>query len=229
MKVKTQYLKQEVEKILNEDGISPEELAEKANINRATVYSILKQRYQTTQRAVARKIAEGTGRYAVFEGDRVSFHKIPPQLLANFRRNLRHLLQERPQQLEGLKTTNPQLYGLINSIVTGTVQPTYTQMKDIAYALKLPLEYLLQDRPLLIPLPQGSNASAGDMLQQYAKSLAQPEDTLRLLLDPYEYQIIQLLRQLPKADKAKIMDVLKILFEDKTQPRTPEGKAKSRG
>jgi len=77
MKLNTLNLKKQILQILNEDGISPEELANKSGISAMTVYRILNESGETTQRAIGRKIAEGTGRRFRIAGDQIEFYKEP--------------------------------------------------------------------------------------------------------------------------------------------------------
>ncbi len=211
-RIKTKYLKEEIDKILDEDGISPEELALRTGVSKSTIYAILSLERPTVRKSTAREIAKGTGREAIFEGDKVKFKPINNKLLSNFRRNLNHILSQNPGLLEDIKRIDPEFASLIKLVRTGEVRPSYKKLKEIAVAIGYPLELLVQPAPLILP---GGKDEERPFVQNYFTAMNHPEDTLRLLLDPYEYQIIQLLRQLPKSDKAKIMDVLKILFEDK--------------
>jgi len=80
MKLNSEHFKKEIEKILNEDGLSPEELSNTAKISRGTVYRILNLESKTTQRAIGRKIAEGTGRVFKIEGDKIYFSIPKPEM-----------------------------------------------------------------------------------------------------------------------------------------------------
>jgi len=80
MKLNTEHLKTEIERILNEDGISQEELAIRSGIHRTTIYSILSNRNPSTQRAIGRKIAEGTNREFKIIGDKIYFSKPDPEI-----------------------------------------------------------------------------------------------------------------------------------------------------
>ena len=75
MKLDTKILSPEVKKILNEDGLSPEELANRAGISTTTVYKILDLQTVSTQRAIARKICYATGRNFRIDNNRIEFYK----------------------------------------------------------------------------------------------------------------------------------------------------------
>jgi len=75
MKLDTKHLKNEIEKLLDETGLSVEELANQAGISKATIYRILDCKAGFSQRAIGRKIAEGTGRKFKIEGDKIYFYK----------------------------------------------------------------------------------------------------------------------------------------------------------
>lgn len=77
MNLDARHLKTEIEKILNEDALSPEELSNKTGVHRSTIYSILAASKATVQRATARRIAEGTGRSLRIDGDKVYFEEKP--------------------------------------------------------------------------------------------------------------------------------------------------------
>jgi len=100
-KLDTAHLAGEIDKILDEDGISPEELADKSGVAKTTVYGILGKARPTTQRAVGRKIAKGTGREFTIDGTKIYFTKphepMPEQLeeAANEGPSVEELLSER--------------------------------------------------------------------------------------------------------------------------------------
>lgn len=77
-KLDTEHLAQQIEKILDEDGFSPERLAKLSGIAKTTIYSILNRERPTTQRGVARKIAGATGRTFQIENDQITYSKPHP-------------------------------------------------------------------------------------------------------------------------------------------------------
>jgi predicted transcriptional regulator len=62
MKLSTEKFSKEIQKILNEEGISPERLAVIAGIHYSTIYRILRKEKPTAQVGIAKLIAEATGR-----------------------------------------------------------------------------------------------------------------------------------------------------------------------
>lgn len=77
-KLDTEYLAQQIERILDEDGLSPERLANLSGIAKTTIYSILNRERPTTQRGVARKIASATGRTFEIDDDKITYDKPHP-------------------------------------------------------------------------------------------------------------------------------------------------------
>ncbi len=61
MKVETKSLKNAVELILQELNTTPDELEKITGVSRVTIFNILNLKNPTTQRGVARKLAEKTG------------------------------------------------------------------------------------------------------------------------------------------------------------------------
>jgi len=80
MKLEITTLNIELRKLMDEDGIGPEELSNKTGVSKATIYSIINEKRPSVQRFVARKIAEGTGRKFKIEGDKIYFFKPDPAL-----------------------------------------------------------------------------------------------------------------------------------------------------
>lgn len=78
IKLNTKHLSEQVRKILDEDGITPEEIAINGKFAKSTIYAILTEKNPTSQRAIARKIAEGTGRKFRIEGDKIFYYKEEP-------------------------------------------------------------------------------------------------------------------------------------------------------
>ena len=76
MKLDTKSVRGEIVKLMDDENISPIELASAININPGTIYRIMNLTNPTTHRAVVRKIAETFNRNAVIEGDQVQFVKI---------------------------------------------------------------------------------------------------------------------------------------------------------
>ncbi len=79
MRLSQKTFKEELLKIIDEDGISVEELANSAGLAKATLYNILNDKPASVQRAVVRKVAEATGRNFVINGDKVTFVIAPKQ------------------------------------------------------------------------------------------------------------------------------------------------------
>jgi len=77
MKLNAKHFSDQLDKILDEDGLSPEKLALQCNISHPTLYRILNNKTKGVQRNIARKIAEGTGRKFKIEGDKIYYYKPP--------------------------------------------------------------------------------------------------------------------------------------------------------
>ena len=77
-KLNTAHLSEQITTILLEDGLSPEELAEKAGIAKSTIYSVLQAERSTTQVAIGRKIAEGSNRDFLIDKDGKIFFEAKP-------------------------------------------------------------------------------------------------------------------------------------------------------
>ena len=75
MKIFTKDLRREVERILAEKNISPDELAKITGISNVTIYNILKEANTTTQKGVARKIAEKTNHDLILDGEKIELRK----------------------------------------------------------------------------------------------------------------------------------------------------------
>jgi predicted transcriptional regulator len=73
MRINVNKLSIELRAILDNDGISVIELANRTGVAPETLYSILDGSRSSTQRATIRKIAEATGRNFVIDGDSVRF------------------------------------------------------------------------------------------------------------------------------------------------------------
>ena len=70
----------EISKILDEEGLSRDELAAKANISRAGLYKIFSDDIKEPRRSTIRSIAEATNRKPIFEdGKFVRFEIVQPQ------------------------------------------------------------------------------------------------------------------------------------------------------
>lgn len=80
-KIDAAFLARQIEKILDEDGISQDEFSLRSGLAKSTIYDILEVKKPTAQRATARKIAEGTGRSFRIEGDKVYFDKKTEQVI----------------------------------------------------------------------------------------------------------------------------------------------------
>jgi len=80
MKLDSKNIKAFIEEIIDEESISPEELANRSGVTKDTIYRIINLKSPTTQRSIARKIAEGTGRKFKIEGDKIYFFKPDPAL-----------------------------------------------------------------------------------------------------------------------------------------------------
>jgi len=75
MNLNPKIVKQVIENILDEDGISVDEMANLSGVSKATIYRIMSETAGFVQRAVVRRIAEGTGRTFKITGDRVEFFR----------------------------------------------------------------------------------------------------------------------------------------------------------
>jgi transcriptional regulator with XRE-family HTH domain len=75
MKINNKSIKNWLVKIMDEDGISPEELSKAAGISIGTIYNILSGHVDGVQRAIIRKVAAGTGRTFEISGDKVTFYR----------------------------------------------------------------------------------------------------------------------------------------------------------
>jgi transcriptional regulator with XRE-family HTH domain len=75
MKINVEKFAREIQRILDEDGLSMYELASATGISRETLHSIINGKRTTAQRGTMRKIAEATGRNFVINGDKVTFIK----------------------------------------------------------------------------------------------------------------------------------------------------------
>lgn len=72
-KLDTEHLARQVEDIINDEGISPERLAQLSGIAKSTIYAIINRDRPTTQREVAKKIARATGREFTIDGDKIHY------------------------------------------------------------------------------------------------------------------------------------------------------------
>jgi transcriptional regulator with XRE-family HTH domain len=75
MKLDAKHLREEMLRIMDEDGLSAEELATKAGRNSVTIYRILNLHHETAQRSIGRDIAAATGREFKITGDKIYFEK----------------------------------------------------------------------------------------------------------------------------------------------------------
>jgi transcriptional regulator with XRE-family HTH domain len=92
MKLSQQIFKQELLKIIDEDGLSVEEIANAAGLAKATLYNILNDKPSSVQRAVVRKVAEATRRKFVITGEKVTFIKQESELFSDLDKEERRLL-----------------------------------------------------------------------------------------------------------------------------------------
>lgn len=83
LKLDSAHLKQEIKTILDEDGLSPEDLAKLAKVSKTTIYAILDLDRESTQRAIGKKIAEGTGRAFKIEGEKIFFFRRQAETVSN--------------------------------------------------------------------------------------------------------------------------------------------------
>jgi transcriptional regulator with XRE-family HTH domain len=84
-KLDTEQLAQQIEHILDEDGLSPEKLANASGIAKSTIYAILNRERPTSQRQVAQKISKATHRRFRIDDDKIFFDRPAPIAV---RRNL---------------------------------------------------------------------------------------------------------------------------------------------
>lgn len=75
MKINIKSAKKAILRLLDEDGISIEELARSSNISIGTLYNLTDEKVTGVQRAIIRKIAAGTGRTFKIDGDKVTFYR----------------------------------------------------------------------------------------------------------------------------------------------------------
>lgn len=84
MKLDAEHFRSELQKILNEDGLSPEELANLSNVNRSTIYAILNGERKTSQRSVGRRVGEATNRNFKIEGNKIYYSKKEPEMVKEY-------------------------------------------------------------------------------------------------------------------------------------------------
>ena len=75
MKLKTRLLKKEIMLLMDQDGLSAEEIAIACGVSKVTIYKILNEQSEWTQRAIVRKIAAGMNRDFKITGEKVEFIK----------------------------------------------------------------------------------------------------------------------------------------------------------
>ena len=94
MKLKTKHLKKEIVTIMDQEGLSAEEIANACDVSKVTIYKILNEQSEWTQRAIVRKIAAGTNRDFKITGEKVEFIKKPeqPSVLKNLSQEEQKLL-----------------------------------------------------------------------------------------------------------------------------------------
>ena len=94
MKLKTKHLKKEIVTIIDQEGLSAEEIANACDVSKVTIYKILNEQSEWTQRAIVRKIAAGTNRDFKITGEKVEFIKKPeqPSVLKNLSQEEQKLL-----------------------------------------------------------------------------------------------------------------------------------------
>lgn len=61
--------------IMGQEGLSAEEIATACGVSKVTIYKILNEQSEWTQRAIVRKIAAGMNRDFKITGERVEFIK----------------------------------------------------------------------------------------------------------------------------------------------------------
>ena len=81
MKLSTEHLRRELQKIIEMDGVSLETIASLSGISPPTLYRIWNLQNPTVQLDTARRIATGTGRTFTIDGDKIFYEKIanPPE------------------------------------------------------------------------------------------------------------------------------------------------------
>lgn len=75
MKLDSVKLRSELIKIMDEEGLSAQEVASLCGIAPITVYRIIEKKAVYVQRAIGRKLAEGLGRTFKIHNDRIEFIK----------------------------------------------------------------------------------------------------------------------------------------------------------
>lgn len=79
MKLNAEHMRAAIQAIMDDDGYSPEEIANKAGLNKSAIYKILNGNTTAVRRSTIRQIAEATGRQFVISGDKVTFVIAPKQ------------------------------------------------------------------------------------------------------------------------------------------------------
>ena len=93
MKLNAEYMKAALQAIMDVEGMSPEEIANAAGLNRTAIYKILNGNTSAVRRSTIRQIADGLNYNFVIEGDRVTFVKRPEKVNGG-RPDLKELLDK---------------------------------------------------------------------------------------------------------------------------------------
>lgn len=76
MKLNAEYMRAAIQVIMDEAGVSPEEIANAAGLNRTAIYKILNGNTSAVRRSTIRQIADGLKYSFKIIGDRVTFTKL---------------------------------------------------------------------------------------------------------------------------------------------------------
>jgi len=75
MKLNAEYMKAAIQAIMDDEGMSPEEIANAAGLNRTAVYKILNGETAAVRRSTIRQIADGLDYSFIISDDKVTFIK----------------------------------------------------------------------------------------------------------------------------------------------------------
>jgi predicted transcriptional regulator len=113
MKLNAEYMRAAIQVIMDEAGVSPEEIANAAGLNRTAIYKILNGNTSAVRRSTIRQIADGLKYSFKIIGDRVTFTKLTEEKKARYSRALSasesalsiQLVTVRPSAAAALRTS----------------------------------------------------------------------------------------------------------------------------
>ncbi len=73
MKLNAEYMRAAIQVIMDEAGVSPEEIANAAGLNKTAIYKILNGNTTAVRRSTIRQIADGMNYDFQIDGDKVTF------------------------------------------------------------------------------------------------------------------------------------------------------------